>query len=176
MHINIQKESGIISWIYQDVMYEKKYENIITAHFQEDEIYIKYIDEKYGEMNEYCDLRGNIKYAYNRAKGMVLTSSSQFVVENLLSIRYVLKHNLFVAQIGEKRTDSILYILNKNGEKILKIDAPYHYSFYSLVKRNDEVDVVCHGDEATTDEYGRNDWRFSINYFTGGLKKEALEY
>ena len=115
-------------------------------------------------------------YTYNRVEGLVITSSGKFVVENLLSIKYASAHNLFVVQVGRKRIDSLLYVLNESGQKLLAINAPHHYIFYSLVKRSGEVDVVCHGDESTADVYGRNDWRFSIDYDTGVLNRQALEY
>lgn len=176
MDINIDKKNGVISWITNDVKYEKKYENLIVAYFQEDNIYIKYLDNEHCEINEYCDLSGKMIYAYNRVNGIVATSSAKFIVENLLSIKYASTHNLFVVQVGRKRIDSLLYVLDDWGQKLLVINAPHHYTFYSLVKRSGEVDVVCQGDESTADVYGRNDWRFSVDYNTGVLNKQGLEY
>ncbi|MFA9379378.1 MAG: hypothetical protein ACERKZ_21930 [Lachnotalea sp.] len=176
MDINVDKQNGMISWIINEVKYEKKYENLIIAYLQEDNIYIKYLNNEHCEINEYCDLSGKMIYAYNRVNGIVTTSSTKFSVENLLSIKYTSAHNLFVAQVGRKRTDSLICIFDRMGQKLLAINAPYHYKFYSLVKRCGEVDVVCQGDESTADLYGRNDWRFSIDYHTGILNRQALEY
>ena len=41
---------------------------------------------------------------------------------------------------------------------------------------NNELSVICQGNDFTADKFGRNDWRFKYNDKNACWEREALSY
>lgn len=170
-----------VKWEQDGEIVEIKIADVLVAKkYGLNKVYIKRLDNDKSEINEYYDLKGRLIYSYARKSGKVVCYDNakidDFIVNDLISIKYCEKHKRFVTQVGTKRINSRMFVLNNVGDTLYEIKAPMHYTFYSLSENDNEIEIICQGDEEMADKFGRNDWRFSINVLSGELIKQSLSY
>ena len=97
-------------------------------------------------------------------------------VNKLISAEFYSDTKVIICMYGEKRGKCILSIYNIEGELEKHISQPdnYYFSYLSIYKNIPTV--VCQGDETTADEFGRRDWKFTIDLQNGKLIPMSLAY
>lgn len=170
-----------VKWEQDGEIVEIKIADVLVAKkYGLNKVYIKRLDNDKSEINEYYDLKGKLIYSYARKSGKVVCYDNakidEFIVNDLISIKYCKKHKRFVTQVGTKRINSRMFLLNNVGDTLYEVKAPMHYTFYSLSENDNEIEIICQGDEQMADKFGRNDWRFSIDVLLGELIKQSLLY
>ena len=153
---------------------------LVATKYGLNKVYIKRLNNDKSEVNEYYDLKGRLIYSYTRKSGKVICYDNakihDFIVDDLISIKYCEKYKRFVAQVGIKRANIRIIVLNNVGDILYGVKSPIHYTFYSLSENQSKIEIICQGNEEMADKFGRNDWHFSIDVLSGELIKKSLSY
>ena len=178
MNIKIDES---VKWEQDGEIVEIEIADVLVAkEYGLDKVYIKRLNNDKSEVNEYYNLKGKLIYSYARKSGKVVCYDNaklkDFIVADLISVKYCEKYKRFIAQVGIKRANSRMIVLNNVGDILYEVKSPMHYTFYSLSENGNEIEIICQGDEEMADKFGRNDWRFSIDVLTGELIKQSLSY
>ena len=166
-----------IEWEYN--MEKKLYsaEGIEFASFDDKSIYIEICGD-FGYEYRYIDLNGKniLWYSENGDLSIFYSEDNHKKKIRLNQISDVaITDNGFFVLISEKISGEILEY-SKMGELVKKYTPPLYFSFYRFSEFDSELSVICQGDNHTTDQFGRNDWKFIYNKNLGYWEKKSLSY
>lgn len=152
-------------------------EGIEFASMEDNVIYIEICGDA-GYEYRYISLEGNniLWHEEEMEQIVFFTSGNEKKTIQLHGLRDVAITNERVYALTFETDKGEILEYSKQGVVIKKYSHPLNYAFYRFPKMNDELSVICQGNDITADKFGRNEWRFKYNNGSGCWEKESLSY
>jgi hypothetical protein len=167
-----------VTWCYGGKSMKYYTEGIEFASEDNDLIYIEVYYNNVYEY-QYVSFEGKLILSYCVGTETVTIIDAD---QKKKVIKIPLIHDLSISNnqrffvLAGKDVDSKLIEYTFQGEIVNEYFPPRGYLFYRLGQVKSEVNVVCQGNEETKDNFGRNDWNFTLNAETGEWRRQSLAY
>lgn len=179
---NWDKDTGIVSWFYNEKMIERKFDSIYFASINLDEKQVYVEAGKNYSQDEICYLsfEGELIFIFNKIenkiKWKVLNNSIEVNCEGLKHAKYFKSQAviLVISIINQAKENLICY--DVEGNLLFEKESPLGYKYVYLSSFEGTPSVVCEGGDLKVDSFGRNTWHYIINIKTGELLKGGLAY
>lgn len=178
---NLKVVSGNIFWTFNDKDIHLKLENAFFASKIEDERMIKIEAGKnfVASTVVYYSFNGEMLFKYDLNYGIVewiFQGIKKYItMKNIEGVCFLPQKQRILILCNEAEKQVILgYTME--GKSLFKVSSPVDFKMCYFVKKQDEVMVVCDGNNNYTDAYGRFQYNFCLNTDTGILRKEGLAY
>ncbi len=175
--MDITYTTSSVEWEYCGE--KKKYiaKGVEFASIEGNKIYIEICGD-FGYEYRYINLVGEniIWYRDNIEQVIFFISEDDKKIVKLQGLKdvAVMNDKIFVLTFVTDNGEILEY--SKHATMLKKYLPPVNYSFYRFPKMNNDLTVICQGNEFTIDSFGRNDWKFKYNNRTECWEKESLSY
>ena len=180
---NIDKDTNIISWVYNNKRYSIKINGLESATITDDKyIFIENVTENNEEQQvQLYTLYGEFVFTQNGESGLVSWRNKdniiKITIDELQDAKIYEKYMVIVIIKGKKLEETTLIIYSMDGKLICEQEHPENYYLYYLTSDGDKPAVICEGNgKKGSIKYGRSTWKFSINPVTGELLRISVAY
>lgn len=174
---NLQWNQQTVSW-YSDRLIELQINNVFLATVSKNEklVCIKCGKNFIEEIVCFYDYEGKFVLYYNIINGKIEWSVSDNIlnynVPNLNQVLYVTEPECLIILSNKDNIKGI----DLNKRILFECDAPTGYILQYLTRSQNRPVVVCDGDEAHQDEFGRFRENFYIDINSGVLERGGIAY
>lgn len=171
MNIFIEKVENYVQWNHEGQNIKISLPNIMYGFTYGEDVMIKSKDENHVEMFSIFDITGLFVLSYQAELGKITIGTKELKIKEFISLEYSKNKGKILVLCDKTK----LLIIDLDGNVLSQIVNPKDYQFYTIKRINGEIMVVCQGliDELR-DNYGRNDWNFSIDLDNFFLEKVSI--
>lgn len=176
--MNIEYNNSKVEWFYEGKKIEYSTSGIEYAVRNDSTIFI----EEYTEGTfryEYLDFTGQliISYSADSEDITIVNKEDKKVTINIPSLKDVsVGNNKNIYLLVQDTLNSKIMLYTYKGEKIREYIPPKGYICYRFGNIDNELNIICQGNDSKKDQYGRNDWNFTIDKETGEWSLKSLAY
>lgn len=177
---NLRIDSGKVSWIYnlKEINIEIEDAFFVSKSDETELITINTGKDFIGKKIYYYDYNGNFILTYDLELGTITWVyqglRKNLNINNLKHVGYYPQNQriFILCQNGKQELQGY----NLDGKLLFSVNAPFGFEMRYFVQIDDQIAVVCDGDQNQQDEYGRFRFHFLIDIDNGRLTKGTLAY
>lgn len=175
-------ENQSVGWSYNENCVFKRIENAFFASLDE---HNKYVFVEAGQNFSqdkiyYLNFDGEELFTVDKVNDKVSWQLQDQLVEvnckDIQCAQLYIEQCVVIIISGEDQIEKEIKGFALDGTLLFVKSPPQGFSFKYLSTNKNRPSVVCDGDQANTDAYGRYSWHFIINHKTGDMSKESLAY
>lgn len=177
---SLRIDSGKVSWIYnlKDINIEIEDAFFVSKSDETELITINSGKDFIGKKIYYYDYNGNLILSYDLELGTIVWVyqglRKNLNISNLKDVGFFpQKQRILVLCQYEKQE---LHGYNLDGQLLFSVNDPPEFEMRYFVQIDDQIAVVCDGNQNQQDEYGRFRFHFLIDLDNGRLTKGTLAY
>lgn len=181
-NFNWDIETQSVKWSFDGKIVRERFEN---AFFASQNIKNNYVIVEAGrnysqDQIYYLSFDGKLIFKIDKENDKVSWQLQDKLVEvnckDISNAQLYTEHSIVIVISVDDQNNKLLKGFGLDGTLLFSKQPPQGFTFNYLSTIKNQPSVVCEGDSANTDAYGRSSWHFIINDRTGEMSKGNLAY